>query len=150
MGDSNEGRLGNVAGVVVAGDAAGLQVQRAAGLLQRICEQVAIVDRPGLSALAAVAEGLQSVEAERVLMVEASGEEPSATLVLALTAWPESPAVVPELTNTSCGIYVRQAVLPQALARLAAGDGELAGWLTECDAAALDHATLAAISAADR
>jgi len=152
LGESKEGRLGNVAGVVIAGDATGASVQRAAELLARICAHVAIVDDPRLTRLAAVVSGLQAVDAERALVVEAAADGPSAPLVLALTAWPESPAVVPELDSPGCAIYVRDAVLPRALARLrsAADDEDLSSWLSECGASVLDAATLAAISEADR
>ena len=148
MGDANEGRLGNVAGVVLSGDSAA-RVREAADLLERICEQVVIVDEPEASLLGRLVAGLQAADAQRVLVLDASFQRPSLELVLALTAWPEGPAVVAEMAAdveaAACVIYVREAVLPRARARLESGETGLPGLLSECGASFLDDATLTAI-----
>jgi len=144
---AGEGRLGNVAAVVVPGDPAAAPPQRLADALARLFERVETVAAPAASPLARVVAALDAVATPRVLVVDASFEAPADELVLALTAWPERPAVVSRAGSPPLAIYVREQVLPRARARLAAGDTGVEGWLSECGAEVIDPATLAALAA---
>lgn len=144
MGDSSEGRLGNVAGVVVGDGAGAASAKPAADLLARICEQVTVVDDPGASPLARLAAGLEAVDARRVLVIDASRELPSVELVLALTAWPESPVVLSEIDSPACGICVRESALGEARERLDSGETAIFGKA----ASAIDPATRALLGRA--
>lgn len=163
-----EGRLANVAGAVLCGPAAPPGAVRAAvDRLARICEDVIAVggaeelsparrvtapEGALVSSLTRLVAALAATEAVRVLVVEASTQTPSAALLLALTAWPESDAVVPDRASLGrasmrCAIYRREPALAAARRRVAAGERDLAGLLGELAAVALEERDLAAILA---
>jgi hypothetical protein len=137
-----------VAGVVVAGDAAA--AERASELLGRICEQVVGVGEPAGSLLAGLVAALERASGRHVLLVDASSGVPSPELVLALTAWPQGPALLSETGPgpglPRCAILEREAALAAGRRRLGDGDRDLVGWLSDCGALALDPALLEAIS----
>jgi molybdopterin-guanine dinucleotide biosynthesis protein A len=75
---------------------------------------------------------LGSASAERVLVVATDLPLLTPELLLGLVAWPEADAVVPDPREGSqplCALYRREAVLPVARVRLAAGALELRGLL---------------------
>ena len=120
-----EGRLGNVAAAVLA--AAGARaggVRALAELLGHLCEEVRVVGTPETSScfLELLVEALAIGDSAQLLVVDASGIAPSPELLLALTAFPEAEVVMPEGPRVSCALYRREAVLPPARTRLAAGD----------------------------
>ncbi|MEE8507955.1 MAG: molybdenum cofactor guanylyltransferase [Myxococcota bacterium] len=91
---------------------------------------------------------LEAAGGERVLVVAGDLPRVTADLLLALFAWPEADAVVPRTGDGShplCAIYRREAVLPVARSRLAAGDLKLRDLLDVLDARYLDDADLVRI-----
>ena len=75
----------------------------------------------------------------------------SADLLLALVAWPEADAVLPrdgDGLQPLCALYRREAVLPLARARLAAGDLALRGLIDAVEASALGPEDLARVDPA--
>ncbi len=91
---------------------------------------------------------LEAAGGERVLVVAGDLPRVTADLLLALFAWPEADAVVPrtgEGSHPLCAIYRREAVLPVARSRLAAGDLKLRDLLDVLDARYLDDADLVRI-----
>lgn len=122
---SGEGRLANVAGVVLR--AAGCEPEASrgcqealAGLFERVCEVAEPGD--GSGRLELLAAGLAAVDCERVVVVDAAAGTPALPLVLALTAFPEDDVVVPDAGTPTCAIYRREVALAAARRRLAAGD----------------------------
>ena len=79
-------------------------------------------------------------------MVDAALATSSPDLVLALTAWPQGPAVVSETGVPACALYEREETLAVARSRLAGGDPSLEGWLAACGAEALDDVTRQALT----
>ena len=133
---------------------------RIARLLATLFEEVLLVggdppaDAPGrrvpdvegpLCPLRGLTGALEAAEGERVLVVAGDLPLVTADLLLALFAWPEADAVVPRTDDGAhplCAIYRREAVLPVARSRLAAGDLKLHDLLDVLDTRYLDDADL--------
>jgi molybdopterin-guanine dinucleotide biosynthesis protein A len=99
-------------------------------------------------ALRGLTGALQSACAERVLVVATDLPLLTPDLLLALVAWPEADAVVPRTRDGShplCALYRREAVLPVARSRLAAGELGLTDLLDAVGAAYFGEADLAAV-----
>jgi molybdopterin-guanine dinucleotide biosynthesis protein A len=157
-----EGRLGNVAGAVLRADAAAEAADAATSLLSKICEDVLVVGATTAPAsgrsvpaedasfLGMLVAGLAAARADRLLVVDAAAGCPSAELVLALTAWPETDAVVADAGvdgAPACAIYRREPVLAVARARLAAGETDVRGVLGEIEVSEIAADDLAALIA---
>ena len=101
------------------------------------------------SSLRGLTGALEAVNAERVLVIATDSPLLTADLLLALTAHPAHDAVVVEdasgWLHPLCAIYKREAVLPKARERLAAGDFKLRGLLDAVDTQAFGGADLAAV-----
>ena len=170
-----EARIGNVAGAVLLGgassrmgrDKAHLAVggvpgaTRAARLLATLFEEVLLVggsppeDAPGrrvsdgdgpACALRGLVAALAAASAPRVLVVATDLPLLTPDLLLALVAWPEADAVVPQTSHGPqplCALYARDAVLPAARARLASGELALHGLLAAVATSQLGPADLA-------
>ncbi|MBW2426676.1 MAG: molybdenum cofactor guanylyltransferase [Deltaproteobacteria bacterium] len=151
-GARRAGRIGNVTGALLLGgrstrmgrDKARLEWQgeawstRIARLLDDLFEQTLLVggdpepEAPGIRvadpsgpacALRGLVGALEAASAERVIVVATDLPLLTADLLLALTAWPESDAVVPRDDRGDhplCAIYRREACLAAARANLAA------------------------------
>lgn len=124
-----EGRLGNVAGVVLRSTGCRPEaVQACRRSLERLFEQVRVVgdgDARGDS-LGLLVGALASVESERVVVVDAGARPVRPRVVLALTALPEDDVVLSGAESDACAIYRREAVLEAARRRLEAGDRDRA------------------------
>ncbi len=172
-----EGRLSNVSGLVSC--PSGAPAERVEGLgrlLLRLCDEVWVVgaaavpparpvEGPGGSPVDRLAAALAGISAERVLVVEAATSAPSPALLLALTAWPESDAVVaappgadpPDtgpppadaLGAPACAMLRRVPVLAAARACLEAGDESWAALLARVETSVLAADELAALAAVD-
>jgi molybdopterin-guanine dinucleotide biosynthesis protein A len=134
---------------------------RAARLLGSLFEEVLLVggsppaDAPGrrvadgdgpVCALRGLVAALAAAAAPRVVVVATDLPLLSPDLLLALVAWPEADAVVPRTSHGAqplCALYARDAVLPAARARLAAGELALHGLLDAVPTAYLEPADLA-------
>lgn len=160
---SGEGRLGNVSGALLLGDAAldpDLVVESALGLT-RLCHEVVLVGgappalAPGRRVpevegpqgpLRALVSALEACRSERVLVVVASRSPISSDLLLALTVFPNEAVVLPRDASgvySSCAIFGREAVLPAAREQLARGEIALADWIDTLGPHFLEGAELA-------
>jgi molybdopterin-guanine dinucleotide biosynthesis protein A len=102
-------------------------------------------------ALRGLTTALAAASCERVLVVATDLPLVSADLLLALVAWPEADAVLPrdgDGLQPLCALYRREAVLPLARARLAAGDLALRGLIDAVEASALGPEDLARVDPA--
>lgn len=141
---------------------------RLAELLSSMCEDVILVggnppeEAPGRrvsdpeiegeqerSSLRGIVGALEAAQAERVLVVATDTPLLTGDLLLALIAFPSHDAVVVEdasgRLHPLCGVYTREAVLPLARQRLAAGDLMLRSLLGAVDTQVLGGADLAAV-----
>lgn len=134
---------------------------RAARLLGSLFEEVLLVggdapeEAPGnrvpdvegpASALRGLVGALEAARAPRVLVLATDLPLMTADVLLALVAWPEASAVVPRTETRAqplCALYDREAVLPTARDRLAAGQLKIQGLLDALDPAYLDPSVLA-------
>ncbi len=134
---------------------------RSAALLGSLFEEVLLVGEaaaPGVpgrpvpaahgprGALADLVGALEASGTESVLAVGSELPRPSPALLLALVAWPEADVVAPRPAagpQPRCALYRREAVLPVARARLAAGARDLAELLGSVGTAYLEAADLA-------
>jgi molybdopterin-guanine dinucleotide biosynthesis protein A len=92
-------------------------------------------------ALRGLTSALGAAAGERVLVVATDLPLVTPELLLALVAWPEADAVVPRTGDTChplCALYRRDAVLPVARSRLAAGELRLRDLLGALDTSYLD------------
>lgn len=139
---------------------------RVARVVASLCEEVLLVggdppaDAPGLRvpdpagpgcALRGLTAALEAARAPRVLVLATDLPLITPDLLLALVAWPEADAVVPrsaEGPHPLCALYRRDAVLPAARERLAAGRLKLQGVLDAVDTAWLEPADLARVDPA--
>lgn len=144
-----EGRLGNVSAALLLGGEppAAERVIAQAAQLARLCHDVVLSgpEPPGAAPgrrvapaagaggpLPALVAALEACRAERVLVTVASEAGVPSDLLLALTAFPDEPAVVPRDDAgpcPGCAIYHRGAALDAARERLAAGDAGWRAWL---------------------
>ncbi len=138
-------------------------VTRLASLLERLFDEVLLVggappssapgqrvaDLPGpRCALRGLVTALSHAESERVLLLATDLPLVTPDLLLALTAWPESDAVVPRVDGRRhplCAIYRREPVLSEARGRLEAGDLRLGALLDALDACYLEGPDLTAV-----
>jgi molybdopterin-guanine dinucleotide biosynthesis protein A len=92
-------------------------------------------------ALRGLTSALDAAAGERVLVVATDLPLVTPDLMLALVAWPEADAVVPRTGDgyhPLCALYRRDAVLPVARSRLAAGELRLRDLLAALDTSYLD------------
>jgi molybdopterin-guanine dinucleotide biosynthesis protein A len=160
------GRLGNVTGALLLGgrskrmgrDKARIEWRgrrgstRAAELLAGLFEETLLVggepepQAPGrrisdaagpACPLRGLVSALEAATCDRVLVLATDLPLLSGDLLLALTAWPESVAVVPtdaQRDHPLCAIYRREACLESARRRLETGRLALHDWLDEIEA----------------
>ena len=139
---------------------------RIAGLLAELFEEVLLVggdpppDAPGRRvedgegpgcALRGLTRALEAARCERVLVVATDLPLLTADLLLMLVAWPAADAVVPRGSDGSqplCALYRRDAALPVARQRLAAGALKLHDFIDALDARSVDAADLARVDPA--
>lgn len=157
LGGGSE-RMGHDKASLPIGGVAG--ATRVATLLAGLFEEVLLVggaapedapgrrvpDEPGPRCpLRGLVSALAAARAPRVLVVATDLPLLGADLVLALVAWPEAAAVVPRTPDGQhplCALYAREAVLPVARARLAAGQLGLGGVLAAVETSWLEGAAL--------
>jgi molybdopterin-guanine dinucleotide biosynthesis protein A len=170
-----EARIANVSGAVLLGgassrmgrDKAALEVGglsgagRAARLLGGLFAEVLLVggeapaDAEGRRvpdvdgarcALRGLVGALEAASTERVLVLATDLPLMTPDVLLALIAWPDSPAVVPRTETGAqplCALYEVEPVLPVARDRLAAGALKMQGLLDAVGASYLDPSVLA-------
>jgi molybdopterin-guanine dinucleotide biosynthesis protein A len=101
-----------------------------------------VADREGPACpLRGLTSALDAAAGERVLVVATDLPLVTPDLMLALVAWPEADAVVPRTgdgCHPLCALYRRDAILPVARSRLAAGELGLRGLLAALDTSYLD------------
>ncbi len=156
------GGLANVAGAVLCVESSEPgAVARIADLISRICEDVLVVGHLNLpeaagrpvpatsgTPLGLLVAALAASDAQRLLVVDAAGRAPSPALLLGLTAWPESDAVLPGSATDApmCAIYRRESVLARARERLAVGDHDAKALFEAIDVTAIAGRDLEAIT----
>jgi molybdopterin-guanine dinucleotide biosynthesis protein A len=141
---------------------------RLARLLEGLFEELLLVggdppaDAPGrrvadpegpVCALRGLVAALEAAQAPRLLVVATDLPLLTPDLVLALVAWPEADAVVPRGASgvhPLCAIYRREALLPLARERLAAGRLDLRGLLDAVATSYLEPDDLARVDPTGR
>ena len=147
---SDLARIGSVAGVVLCSRGAPVErLDEARQLLERFFVEVRVVGSTGDAAtpLSRLIEGLEGVEAERVLVVDVSEPALEPTVLLALTAWPEDDLVRVGGERGACSLVRREPVLGAARRLLSAGREELAALDGEVSASELPDAERVALEA---
>ena len=174
MAERADGRLASVAGAVIpaaaspptapdAARAAARIARRLASLFEEvICvgseppadtrgRRASDVDGPP-GALRDIGSALAAATAERVLVVAADAEETSPDLLLALVAWPEAEAVVPQAwgeVGPPCALYQREAALRALREQLASGRNDVCSWLEALDSACVEPDALPTAAGSD-
>lgn len=147
---SREGRLGNVSAALLLDGGAPTDAARATAEATRLAglflDVMLVGGRPPAGApgrpvpevdgpagpLRALVSALEAARAERVLVLSAAHGAVPSDLLLALTVFPDAPAVVPRTAagpQPLCAIYGRAEALPAARRALDRGAPSLPEWI---------------------